>query len=90
LISLLLGLPKYQKTPSVQGGVTLCFLVAKVTLFPKENGSTDGVVSGETPIALLNVNLDAPARLAQLGSFHLAEVFNDTAANSLGFHGGSG
>ncbi len=46
---------EYQKTPTVGRGLGLCFVVPKIAFLSEENNVVDGVVSGGTLVALLDV-----------------------------------
>jgi hypothetical protein len=46
---------EYQKMPTIGRGLGLCFVVPKIAFLSKENNVVDGVVSGGTLVALLDV-----------------------------------
>ncbi len=46
---------EYQKTPTIGGGLSLCFVVDKIAFLSEENSVADGVVLGGTLVALLDV-----------------------------------
>jgi hypothetical protein len=57
------ALVKYQNTLTVEGALGLCFVVPKIAFLSKENNVAEGLVSGGTLVALLDVQADAPAGL---------------------------